>query len=112
MNNLYDSETRNNAVLAEGEVVVCPHCGHDYTHQGEVQAWQRDEDSDVGVWARIKQQAVVSSVVLPSGNPSPRRSGLRIKMSCEGCDNWFWIIIAQHKGQTYLYFEAYKQDQV
>ena len=109
MATIYDKELVNPIKMSADDnlILTCPHCEWDYTHQGDVQVWHRAEDEAHGTWANITRHGATSCPVLPDGNPSPRRNGLRVKMDCENCGSAFSLIVAQHKGQTYLYAEAY-----
>lgn len=81
----------------EPDIMQCPNCGYTYLHQSRVVVYNRSrEDADV-----------VCTVVNPSSSPigatpSSRRDGLAIEFSCEGCGMWNELLIAQHKGETFL----------
>ena len=79
----------------------CPWCGFDYLHHDDVDVWVRHvEDTDVDP-TRIPGTFRQSGA--PFGeNPSPRRSGLRIHLTCEGCPKRSALEVIQHKGQTFL----------
>lgn len=81
---------------------LCPHCGSNYTHQEEVRTYFRDkEDSPTGIAAVVDSSAcrVLGS---QSGNPSGRRDGLVIVITCEQCPALTHLQIYQHKGQTFI----------
>ena len=95
----------------EGWTVKCVWCGFDHVHHTDVDVWTRREDGE-GVEA-VRVPAIHGApgvggqqpedVCFPVGkNPSPRRSGVRIAMWCEGCWGHFALEVIQHKGSTYL----------
>lgn len=77
----------------------CPMCDFSYLHQKAVEIWNRDEDAKIdGV--RVSENSEVGKAV--GTNPSPRRDGVSISFSCEGCGHIGELVIAQHKGQTVM----------
>lgn len=79
------------------DIVVCPICKHEQTHQIAVEIFSRNEDEE-GVSTLIDFYDGTQSEVIFS-NPSDRRQGLRIIFRCEdGCK--FALVIYQHKGFT------------
>lgn len=89
-------------ILTE-EVLCCPHCGCDYTHQGEVTVFNREEDAEkVSTVIVSKNGNLTSKMTNGEGNPSSRRNGLLIKFECEGCQQSFYVGVSQHKGQTFF----------
>ena len=85
--------------------MLCPCCESDYTHHGRVEVYNRGEDSLDGLHVSVGLSDVRADTDL-SGNPSDRRHGLRIRMSCEACGQTSWLVIAQHKGQTHVWCEV------
>ncbi|MBN1578221.1 MAG: hypothetical protein JW913_16795 [Chitinispirillaceae bacterium] len=81
-------------------LLTCQHCGYNYTHHEEVACYAR-EDCSVGVRTRVRSKLVVQDTDI-SDNPSPRRNGVSISYSCEGCGKTSRINIYQHKGQTFV----------
>lgn len=104
------------------EVLLCPKCGGDYLHQGEVQTFFRSEDADqtrvtISGFDHTRTETITNSLTL---NPSPRRYGLRISFWCELCESDKTdeerdytsstigdlsigdLCIYQHKGQTFI----------
>lgn len=84
-------------------VVLCPHCGSEYTRHDNcsVDVWQRPEDSKrdgISIGSDGKTTRVDGT-----SNPSARRSGLRLTFACEGCPETFVMEIAQHKGLSLVY---------
>ena len=81
----------------------CPVCKEAYTHQGEIEIFnRRTEDSKDGVHLRITNGTVKCGHSMED-NPSARRQGMRIRFYCESCDrDSFCMNITQHKGQTFL----------
>jgi hypothetical protein len=85
------------------EVLLCPFCGSNYTHQQAVDVWVRDkEDSGAGVHCKVNQGKAVFSNEIGHGNPSGRRDGLSIEFSCENCYGTPILLVYQHKSQTFI----------
>jgi len=85
-------------------VLACPLCGGGHTHQGAMEIFDRTkEDSEDGLHLLIKhgKHTVDRSMV---GNPSGRRQGMTIEFECEICSKKFAVIIAQHKGETLVFW--------
>ena len=111
------------------EVIECPYCGEQYTHQKAVWVFNRGEDDDVTMVTRVlnptygsefmSSSNIVKTKMMPSKicpNPSSRRQGILIELECEMCcleedpeneddaisteHNDFYCTIAQHKGET------------
>jgi len=66
-----------------GDVLVCPTCGFQYTHAGTVDIHMADK----------------TEYTSPSGTRN--NDWLAISFECEGGHS-FKLVIAQHKGYTYL----------
>lgn len=102
-----------------GTALLCPCCGNEYLHQEDVHIWDHGEDSETCNYVEMvdgKGRAFgeVPVTAVP-GNPSPRRSGLCITFTCEGCHPPehqhpsqkrppFALDIYQHKGQTIVHW--------
>lgn len=85
-----------------GTLLRCAGCGGDWTHQGRVEVFERHhEDSPHGTHVTV-HGARVSVDDRMVGNPSGRRQGLTILLSCENCDAGTEVLVWQHKGQTFL----------
>jgi len=86
-----------------GQGLLCPSCGGGYLHHEAIDIFERPEDADVILHTTAGD--TVTSKLEPadrSENPSPRRHGLFITFSCEGCDATPILDIHQHKGGTFL----------
>ena len=66
------------------ELLLCPHCKHEYTHHDRVTVYARVEDAhserhviDIPVEERTAPMQIPD-------NPSDRRSGLVVEGYCEG----------------------------
>lgn len=83
----------------------CPVCGFEYLDQSGVSIFERDEDAPDCLHVDVSRQSVT---IDRDGrrNPSARRHGLRIDFDCEGCPNTSSLVIYQHKGNTYVEWEA------
>ena len=83
-----------------------PECNSPHTHHetSAVDVWQRDEDDDcVGYSIQPKGEGV--KAIPGEGNPSSRRSGIRLHFLCESCSGRFAITISQDKGGTLVEVE-------
>ena len=84
------------------DIVVCPICEHEQTHQIAVEIFSRKEDEKeistlIDFYDGAKKKTIYQ-------NPSSRRQGLRIIFKCEdGCK--FAFVIYQYKGFTTLDYE-------
>jgi hypothetical protein len=84
-------------------LLLCPGCGQDYLHSGQVTVYDRAEDADLAI--RTTAAGTKSRVELVKNtrdNPSLRRHGITIQFSCEMCPADPELQIAQHKGQTQI----------
>jgi hypothetical protein len=84
--------------------LICPDCGSTYLHHGTVEVFFRKEDSPTVVHTEAFGQGANVEAKLNglSGNPSPRRGGVKITFSCEECSMINALQIIQHKGETEL----------
>ena len=86
--------------------LACPKCGCDHLHPTKVSVWMRPEDDMSPGIAVIA--GGYSKPAPADGNPSERREGIVVEFwgeSCgeEGCRQR--LIVEQHKGPTFLYWE-------
>jgi len=102
--------------LAGIHALKCPHCGSTYVHHDEVAIFERGEDCEKGLRVRVLGVDVIwegdtgpkrrpASVLIEEslvGNPSARRQGVCVYLWCEDCRERSSLMIAQHKGGTYL----------
>jgi hypothetical protein len=87
------------------QLVHCEGCGHDCTHHGRVEVYNRtQEDAPIGLAITIDGQSTMErrGTSGADGNPSSRRNGLRIVLSCEDCEAVTALEIVQHKGGTFI----------
>ena len=90
------------------EELGCPNCGDPYLHHGVIEIFDRAEDSKITTHVVVAHEMMVKTGPRPSvelNNPSLRRHGLRINHWCEGCSHSMDLCLAQHKGNTYLYWD-------
>lgn len=75
--------------------LLCPVCGHDYNHHGEVARYIRIPSEDGPTFR------VANGMTLPTKfNPSPRRGAIEIEIEGE-CHHHWRLQIIQHKGWTF-----------
>ena len=86
--------------MSENNYILCPGCNGEGMHQGRVEVFNREEDCSNGLHVEVEGQRLKSNRDL-IGNPSPRRSGVVITMTCEDCLRSFDLNIYQHKGRTF-----------
>lgn len=86
-----------------GTYLPCGACGGDFTHIASVEVFMRKEDADSGMHVLIEQASVGVDANL-SRNPSPRRDGIKIMLSCETCNETAPVNIVQHKGNNFIYY--------
>ncbi len=82
-----------------GAALLCPSCGGYYLHHERVEIFERSEDADTGLHVAVTQGKVTTDNNL-AGNPSGRRHGLSVYLSCEDCPAVSVLHISQHKGFT------------
>lgn len=85
----------------DGLALCCSHCGSEYTHHYAVDVYFRNEDKNSGVHSFTTRAGTRADSHM-TDNPSRRRSGIRVRCSCEQCDGITEIIVEQHKGETLL----------
>lgn len=96
-------------VQEDADVLVCPYCTCGYTHQGEIQIFNREqEDSERGLHVAVDEDTVKIDSNM-TGNPSSRRQGMVVRFECENCRRDFKVCIEQHKGHTFMYAESEKR---
>ena len=83
----------------------CRKCGDAYLHHHQVETFFRDEDHTFGLCVRVSEGSGGPELRVTDeleGNPSPRRDGIRIWLTCECCPALSYLEIWQHKGQTLM----------
>ena len=92
------------------ECLACPECGDGYLHQLRVEVFWRDEDAPPADQKRVDSRKADHGweVRFPAGrrNPSRRRDGLLVDFVCEQCGGLQTLAIAQHKGNTLVYWRG------
>ena len=94
-----------------GPELLCPRCGSNYLHSGEVRVYSRGEDDDETAVTTVRD-GLSATHMRPSGpaNPSGRRQGIVVAFECEQCtgdpDGALELTIAQHKGNTFLALQS------
>lgn len=83
--------------------VRCAHCDSEYVHHDIVEVFERTREDGPTLRAEI-QKGQVTVDRDGTGNPSSRRHGLAVGFWCEQCDGRTVLTLAQHKGQTELFF--------
>ena len=109
---LITQEVSLGKILSKQECELdCPNCNGNYLHHFQVDTYDRDEDSTLGVHTLVTRKGVnVDSDM--TGNPSIRRHGLTVNFYCEDCDHISTLSIHQHKGITYLNLESSEEIKV
>lgn len=81
--------------------VPCAHCGCPNTHQQSAESWFRKEDA--AECSHVRASWTGAQVDTKNdGNPSARRQGITIRLTCEWCDGVTALDIVQHKGDTLI----------
>ena len=77
-------------------------------HHGEVNVYNRWEEDGAGDHVTVGgSKEVEVGQLTPDEMPGVSRRGwLEIAFSCEGCPASPVLIIAQHKGQTHVYWDG------
>ena len=89
----------------DGESTLqCPNCGSNYLHHGQIDVFNRNEDSENGCHFRVTGNRVELDNQM-TANPSSRRQGLTISLSCEGCKAAIFLSLSQHKGITNIWMD-------
>jgi predicted nucleic-acid-binding Zn-ribbon protein len=85
--------------------LVCPKCGNENLHQGQVDVFVRIKEDAPDHAIRINTDGAIH-VGTAEDNPSSRRNGLAILFTCEQChfseERPFRLTIYQHKGETFI----------
>lgn len=90
--------------------ILCPNCGSEWMHHGNVEVFERNRDDDVnGIHVYVDGEKVLVDSDASTRNPSRRRDGIRISFWCERCPFPSSLLIYQHKGQTYTRWEQEPQ---
>ena len=95
-----------NVFGGEQIVLCCANCGHEYLHHYEVQVYEREEDKKTGTYVSVRGDVIYSDSNMAL-NPSSRRNGISILLSCEQCPVINKLTIVQHKGSTLIDNEIY-----
>lgn len=80
-------------------ILKCPVCKELYLHQKEVQVFDRKEDEKDTLQVNVVNKTC-STTISNTGNPSPRRQAVQIKFECENCEEPYYLVLYQHKGNT------------
>jgi len=94
--------------------LACPGCSTQNLHHWRVEVFHRGEDKEKGLHVDIGRDTPPpddpgEDVHIDSrltGNPSRRRHGLKVYFYCENCSVEPVLCLAQHKGETELYWDA------
>jgi len=82
-------------------VLICPACGHEYTHHRSVNIYHRQHEDGDTIITRVSGARVLTEIGARE-NPSRRRDAIGIVFNCEGCECISELAVVQHKGQTFL----------
>lgn len=92
-------------MMAEFEKILnCPFCKSEWSHHGEINVFQRDEDNINTIVTNITPTfgTIVATIKDCKENPSSRRHGISVAIKCESCLKPYMLLIYQHKGQTFV----------
>lgn len=88
-----------------GGILLCPNCGFNYLYHRQIEIFERFEDAAKGIHVSVNGEDVKVNTDIRC-NPSTRRYGLQIEFACENCHITSILTIKQHKGNTWVDFEA------
>lgn len=87
-----------NDMLFNGLEVQCSNCDSEYMHFEEIHTFSRKrEDAEEGTKVVATREGVSLETNM-EGNPSSRRDGVAIYLSCEYCNQITKLCIDEHKG--------------
>jgi len=90
------------------QLIHCPDCGGENLHHFDVHVYFRKCEDGRGSIAQIDKRGVfVDYDADMETNPSDRRDGIRVWLSCENCTAHIELTLVQHKGCTYLSTKNY-----
>jgi hypothetical protein len=91
--------------LGAETVLQCPGCRSQYLHHYRVDVFDRPrEDAVSGLHVTVNAGTLAVTTDL-ADCPSARRDGVRIFFYCENCCAVPALSLAQHKGQSFLWWE-------
>lgn len=91
------------AVRLIDNILQCPCCGEsEYLHHSTIDVFERAEDAAQCLHTQIDRGGATTKVSKARGNPSMRRHGLSVELSCENCGARSRLTLAQHKGTTIM----------
>lgn len=86
--------------VGQSGALVCPMCGGECLHHSGVMSFVRDqEDGEARRYGYGSWPTALS-------NPSARRDGTVIQFYCETCPATPMLCIAQHKGESLVYWST------
>ena len=93
-------------IMTSGEwsSLICPWCKNDYLHHGEVTVINRIWEDHDGLEIKVNQ-FVVESWPVKADKILMRRNCVKIEFKCEHCPNFSTLVLIQHKGNTFLYWD-------
>jgi hypothetical protein len=96
-----------NFVKSGIDIVFCPFCTGGYLCHKRVEVFERScEDSSFGITMTLNEGNVTVGTDAETGNPSSRRSGIRIRFWCEECHSSPALVLYQQKGNTITEWET------
>ena len=88
--------------------VFCPICRDNNQHHGQVIVFGRKDGREDAATVVTCVGRDIDERAL-AGNPSSRRDAIRILFDGE-CGHQWWLDIVQHKGETFLFAEAFPDE--
>jgi hypothetical protein len=92
----------------DGGAFTCPSCGGINLHHNEVTSYDRRKEGAAETIETKIADGRTTSLTVPSTNsrnPSERRGAIVIGFWCETCPARPELVLLQHKGSTYTYWQ-------
>ena len=84
-------------------ILRCPKCSGPHLDHDKVTVWDRCQDDETGLKVIVDDGAVtIDDKASMNDCPSSRRHALTVDFVCGNCDFAGSLVIAQHKGNTFL----------
>ncbi len=84
--------------------LLCPKCSSSYLTHDAVHVFNRKRNSKYGQHVTVYYGDIHQDTYM-TDNPSPKRSGVRLKFRCEECTTWFYLVLSEHEEGTKIFWE-------